>query len=136
MSSTASAPANKAIALQEVQETVSRLSSHKGVRAVLILNPEGDIITQSGKQDVIGNTRLLKQMLDIAGKYSASIPVNGGGATIQESKDMDSSGGSAMDDISFISVRCRKDELLIAPKNGFVLVVLQDPAEVTSSSMD
>ena len=37
-----------AVNLQEVQETVSRLASHKGVIAVLILNSKGDIVTQSG----------------------------------------------------------------------------------------
>jgi dynein light chain roadblock-type len=116
MSATAAAPPtssntpNSAFALQEVQETVSRIASHKGVRAVLILNAAGDIVTQSGKQDVVGNAKLLKQMLDMASKYVQSIP--------SEQQE---------EEISFVSIRSKHDEILVAPKNDYVLVVLQDP---------
>jgi dynein light chain roadblock-type len=110
---TSSNTPNSAFALQEVQETVSRIASHKGVKAVLILNADGDIVTQSGKQDVVGNAKLLKQMLDMASKYVQSIPS-------EQQEDQD--------EISFVSIRSKHDEILVAPKNDYVLVVLQDPA--------
>ena len=37
---------NNVVHWQEVQDTVSRLASHKGVLAVSILNSDGDIVTQ------------------------------------------------------------------------------------------
>ena len=67
---------------QEVQDTVSRLAAHKGVTAVLILNANGDILTQStntttttsSSSGMIGNPKLLKKPLDIASLYIQSIP--------------------------------------------------------------
>ena len=69
---------------QEVQDTVSRLAAHKGVTAVLILNANGDILTQStnttttttssSSSGMIGNPKLLKKTLDIASLYIQSIP--------------------------------------------------------------
>ena len=97
--------------MKEVQETVSRISAHKGVTAVLILNADGDILTQSGK-GVVGNPKLLKQMLDAAACYVRSIP--------SDDEETD-------EEISFVRVRSRHEEILVAPKSNFVLVVLQDP---------
>jgi predicted regulator of Ras-like GTPase activity (Roadblock/LC7/MglB family) len=39
--------------LEELQETVSRLSSHKGVEAVIILNRDGDILAESSSSSLI-----------------------------------------------------------------------------------
>jgi hypothetical protein len=85
----------------EVQDTVSRLSSHKGVLAVSILNSEGDIVTQqitsagtaraaaasasqqnsssdvssssSSSNNVLGNPKLLIQMMKNANLYVQSL---------------------------------------------------------------
>lgn len=107
-------PSKKHADLKEVQETVSRLVAHKGVTAVLILNSEGDILTQAGK-GVVGNPKLLKQMLDTAANYVRSIP--------SDDRDDDTEG----EEISFVRVRSKHEEILVAPKNSYVLVVLQDP---------
>ena len=68
-------PSKKQVGFQEVQETVNRLAAHKGVTAVLILNAQGDILTQTGK-GLVGNAKLLKQMLDAAAHYVQSIPTS------------------------------------------------------------
>jgi dynein light chain roadblock-type len=119
MSSAAGPPAalpttthKSTVALQEVQETVSRIAAHKGVTAVLILNSAGDIVTQSGK-DVVGNVKLLSKMLDAASKYVQSIP--------NENEDEE-------EEISFVRIRTKHEEILVAPKCNYVLVVLQDPS--------
>ena len=77
----------------------------------MILNKAGDIVTKSGK-DVVGNPKLLNQMLDAATKYVQSIPNDDDGE---------------QEDVSFIRIRARHEEILVSPKNGYVLVVLQDP---------
>ena len=119
MSSAAAPPAatpettqKSTVALQEVQETVSRIAAHKGVTAVLILNHAGDIVTQSGK-DVVGNVKLLSKMLDAASEYAQSIP--------NEDEDDD-------EEISFVRIRTKHEEILVSPKSSYVLVVLQDPS--------
>ena len=62
------------VALQELQETMSRISGHQGVLAVTVLNAQGNVITQSGAPEVVGNPLLLKQMLEVARSYVKSIP--------------------------------------------------------------
>eukprot|EP00934_Nitzschia_sp_Nitz4_P004300 Nitzschia sp. Nitz4//scaffold44_size153857//112588//113028//NITZ4_002738-RA/size153857-processed-gene-0.133-mRNA-1//1//CDS//3329552208//4290//frame0 len=120
---TAAAAGGKSkVDLSEVQETVSRLAAHKGVTAVLILNRAGDILTQSG-QGLVGNPRLLKQTLEAAAMYIQSIP-NENNNTEEE----DVSEEDALDSLSFVRIRSKAEEILVAPKNQYVLVVLQDPA--------
>ena len=117
--------ATAAAGLQELQETVSRISSHKGVEAVLILNKTGDLLIQEGwkkkKSDDNNNddddtatslerAALLKKMMDTANKLAQ---------TLQDSDD----------DVSFIRIRTKHYEIMLAPQNEYLLVVLHDPLE-------
>ena len=126
---------------QEVQDTVSRLAAHKGVTAVLILNANGDILTQStntttssssssSSSGMIGNPKLLKKTLDIASLYIQSIPKDNDTSTTNNdnnNKDDDDNDNPNHQDISFVRIRSIQEEVLVAPKNNYVLVVLQDP---------
>jgi dynein light chain roadblock-type len=107
------------VVLQEVQETISRIAAHKGVSAVLILNSNGDIVTKSGK-DAVGNAKLLKMTLDAAQTFANSIP-KGEGEEEENSSD-------AIEEIQFLRMRTGKEEILVAPKSSYVMVVFQDPA--------
>lgn len=114
-------PSKKNVGFQEVQETVSRLAAHKGVTAVLILNKSGDILTQTGK-GMVGNPKLLKQTLDSAASYIKSIPNEDDEDNSEDGEDVDPNR-----DISFVRIRSVREEILVAPKNNYVLVVVQDP---------
>ena len=117
---------------QEVQDTVSRLAAHKGVTAVLILNANGDILTQStnttsttsSSSGMIGNPKLLKKTLDIASLYIQSIPKDNDTTSTTNNNNKDVNPNQ---DISFVRIRSIQEEVLVAPKNNYVLVVLQDP---------
>jgi hypothetical protein len=136
------APKKHAVDLQEVQETVSRLVSHKGVLAVLILNSSGDIVTQSGGGDgAVGNPKLLSKMLQAADVYVRSMlshQEEDSSATPEKSNEEgDDKGVDALlkganrpteENISFVRIRTLRHEILVAPKFGFTLVVLQDPS--------
>eukprot|EP00428_Durinskia_dybowskii_P057999 CAMPEP_0170323030 /NCGR_PEP_ID=MMETSP0116_2-20130129/62305_1 /TAXON_ID=400756 /ORGANISM="Durinskia baltica, Strain CSIRO CS-38" /LENGTH=145 /DNA_ID=CAMNT_0010575913 /DNA_START=112 /DNA_END=549 /DNA_ORIENTATION=- len=113
----------------EVQETMSRLAAHKGVTAVLILNRTGDILTQTGN-GTVGNPKLLKQTLDAAAHYLHSIPSDDDDEdTENQGVDHDgSSQGDTWEKLSFVRIRSKREEILVAPKNQYVLVVLQDPS--------
>mmetsp|Transcript_55523 Transcript_55523/g.84041 ORF Transcript_55523/g.84041 Transcript_55523/m.84041 type:complete len:138 (-) Transcript_55523:27-440(-) len=117
----------KQVGYQEVQETVNRLAAHKGVTAVLILNSSGDILTQTGK-GLVGNAKLLKQMLDAAALYVKSIPTS---EEEQDEVNDDDDEGEDNDDINFVRIRSKHEEILISPKNHYVLVVVQDPSIAT-----
>ncbi|OEU14540.1 hypothetical protein FRACYDRAFT_241087 [Fragilariopsis cylindrus CCMP1102] len=122
----------------EVQDTVSRLASHKGVLAVSILNSEGDIVTQqitsagtaraaaaassqqnsssdvssssSSSNNVLGNPKIINPKMKNANLYDHSL-----------------SGHAHQDNISFVRIRTQRDEILIAPKLGYTLIALHDP---------
>lgn len=112
------------VVLQEVQETINRISAHTGVTAVLILNSDGDIVTKSGKESV-GNAKLLKQTLDAAQIFANSIPKGDDEDDATTSTETETP--TAPEDIQFLRMRTAKEEILVAPKSSYVMVVFQDP---------
>jgi hypothetical protein len=146
---TTTTPKKKAVHWQEVQDTVSRLAAHKGVLAISILNSDGDIVTQqltsagASRQTVgnnaagdniapavvLGNPKLLAGMMKAAGKYVESLSGHEETPAPAETEDddEDTPKKSPKEDISFVRIRTQTDEILVAPKLGYTLVVLQDP---------
>ena len=143
----------KVVHWQEVQDTVSRLASHKGVLAISILNSDGDIVTQQITSDgasrksslgsgnntgggsnnnVLGNPKLLAEMMKSASKYVQSLSGHDDGTAASsadnEADEADEETPKPKEDISFVRIRTQKDEILVAPKMGYTLVVLQDPS--------
>ncbi|CAJ1959319.1 unnamed protein product [Cylindrotheca closterium] len=112
--------AKRNVGFQEVQETVNRLAAHQGVLAVMILNKSGDILTQTGK-GMVGNPKLLKKAVDAASIYIKSIPNED---DIPEEEDDE----DTTRNLAFIRIRSRREEILISPKNNYLLVVVQDPS--------
>lgn len=105
-------PAKAAAAVEnpsmvELQETVSRLSSHKGVEAVLILNKKGDkILVQSGSAADQKQAVFVKKLLQTATFYLQSLQPD--------------------DEVTFLQVRSKQQqEVMIAPHGDFVLAVLK-----------
>jgi len=145
---TTASPSKKVVHWQEVQDTVSRLASHKGVLAISILNSDGDIVTQqttpagmerrsvgensSGTTtNVLGNPKLLALMMKNANAYVESLSGHENDtstAAATEEEEEEGSPPTKKEDISFLRIRTQKDEILVAPKLGYTLVVLQDPA--------
>ena len=143
------APAKKhAVDLQEVQDTVSRLAAHKGVLAVLILNQSGDIVTQSvgnnnsgdsnsATTNSVGNPKLLAKMLAAANTYVLSMQdeeatKSTDAAAAETTEEMlQAAKESTEENITFVRIRTPQHEILVAPKLGYTLVVLQDPSVST-----
>ena len=122
-------PSKSKVDFAEVQETVSRLAAHKGVTAVLILNQNGDILTQTG-QGMVGNPKLLKQTLDVAAAYVRSIPNDDDDEEEDAAEGSATNGKDLLEKLSFVRIRSKREEILVAPKSHYVLVVLQDPSSV------
>lgn len=112
----------------ELNETVSRLVAHKGVEVVQILNKAGDVIAESGSSTTQAMDRvwsendtdesntnnekhphhaaLVKKLLGVATTYVQSLDEN--------------------DAVAFLQIRSASGrELMIAPHEGFALVVLK-----------
>jgi dynein light chain roadblock-type len=98
---------NVNLLLVEMQETVSRLTSHPGVQQVLILNRDGDILVESGsKQEAPDHANNTRQLLAAANAYIKNLNDN--------------------DEVSFLKIRSRDNyELMISPHAGYVLAVLK-----------
>lgn len=94
----------------EAEETVRRLSTHKGVAGVVVVNGEGIPI---------------KTTLDnhISVQYAALM-----GALVDKAKavvrDLDPT-----NDLTFLRIRSKRSEVMVAPDKDFILIVVQNPVE-------
>ena len=110
--------------MQELEETVGRLSAHKGVEAVLMLNRHGDILVSSGgasgnapaeNQDKPKQAKYLKQVIETATKFIHCLDPE--------------------DAVSFVQIRSKQHEVMLAPHNDYILAVLQDPLVAAPSTI-
>ena len=121
------------VSLQELQETVSRLSSHKGVESVLILNRSGDIVAASGRllassSTEGGSSEHSSEKTDNA-SYHISSPLT---RHAQQTQHLLATATAYLNtlqpdnEVSFLQLRSKhKQELMIAPHQGYVLALLK-----------
>ncbi len=96
--------------MAEVEETIKRIQSHKGVVGVIIMDSEGHPIRSTlDNQTSQQYAALLQQLADKA-KHVV--------------KELDPS-----NDLSFLRIRSKKHELMVAPDRDYLLVVIQNPTE-------
>jgi dynein light chain roadblock-type len=94
----------------EVEETLKRIQSHKGVKGVLIMNSEGiPIKSNLSAEDTENYAALVSQL---------SLKASGVVRTLDES-----------DELAFLRIRSKKHEIMIAPDKDYILVVIQNPHE-------
>jgi dynein light chain roadblock-type len=94
----------------EVEETLKRVQSHKGVKGVIIMTAEGVCIrTTMSPEETESYSALVSQL---AMKAAGVVKV------IDES-----------DELAFLRVRSKKQEIMIAPDKDYILVVVQSPQD-------
>eukprot|EP01083_Nonionella_stella_P079245 217270_1 len=93
----------------EVETTLDRMSNHKGVKAVIIVNKDGVPIRPSKGMDDQKTKQYAAHILDLNQKARAVI------------QDLD-----ANNDLTFLRIRSQKDEIMVAPDNDFTLIVIQN----------
>ncbi|KAI8897152.1 hypothetical protein BC833DRAFT_527418, partial [Globomyces pollinis-pini] len=92
----------------EVEETIKRLSSHKGVEGIVIVNMEGiPIRTTLDHEKTIQHSALITQL---TAKAKSMI------------RDLD-----PQNDLTFLRIRSKKHEIMVAPDKEYILIVLQNP---------
>jgi dynein light chain roadblock-type len=92
----------------EVEETLNRINSHKGVKGVLIMNAEGIPIRSNLSDEDTENYSALVSQLAIKAHHVVR--------TLDEG-----------DELAFLRVRSKKHEIMIAPDKEYILVVIQNP---------
>lgn len=94
--------------IAEMEETISRISSHKGVEGVIIMNKQGATI-QSTLDDKQTATHAAV-LSDLTSKATGIVSMLNHG-----------------DELTFLRIRSKKREIMISPDKDFLLVVLQNP---------
>lgn len=94
----------------EVEETLKRIQSHKGVTGVIVTNSEGvPIKTSLDNTTTTQYAGLMTQLVERARNTVRDIdPTN---------------------DLTFLRIRSKKNEIMIAPDKEYLLIVIQNPSE-------
>eukprot|EP00521_Asterionellopsis_glacialis_P002893 CAMPEP_0195260340 /NCGR_PEP_ID=MMETSP0706-20130129/8518_1 /TAXON_ID=33640 /ORGANISM="Asterionellopsis glacialis, Strain CCMP134" /LENGTH=141 /DNA_ID=CAMNT_0040314045 /DNA_START=21 /DNA_END=446 /DNA_ORIENTATION=+ len=123
-----------ASSIREVEETVARISSHKGVEGVMILNCQGAILQSTWKEEErLSHASMILQLTKTATQFMKSVEHGGG----DESSDSRHTAVDNMteitppppkvEDLSFVRIRSKKHEIMVAPDKDYLLVVLTNP---------
>ncbi|BHF82437.1 hypothetical protein AAHC03_022984 [Spirometra sp. Aus1] len=91
----------------EVEETLKRIQSHKGVQGVIIVNNDGIPIRSTLPNDITVHYCALTQQL--ASKSRSAV------------RDLDTT-----NDLTFLRIRSKKNEIMIAPDRDYMLIVIQE----------
>lgn len=94
-----------------VEETLERIKSHKGVESVIIVNAEGVPIRPSKGMDEETTQKYAANISQLAAKARSVV------------RDLD-----PQNDLTFLRIRSKKHEIMVAPDKEYLLIVVQDPA--------
>ncbi|XP_063707042.1 dynein light chain roadblock-type 2 [Culicoides brevitarsis] len=95
---------------QEVEDTLKRIQSHKGVVGTIVVNNEGIPVKSTlDNTSTVQYAGLLSQLSDKARSVV---------------RDLDPS-----NDLTFLRVRSKKHEIMVAPDKDFILIVIQNPTD-------
>eukprot|EP01066_Platyproteum_vivax_P012315 Platyproteum_vivax@DN5597_c0_g1_i2.p1 len=95
--------------MAEIEETINRIKTHKGVLGVVIVNREG-IPIRSTIEDKDETMKYASYISNLAGLARTSI------------RDLD-----PQNDLTFVRIRSKKHEIMVAPDRDYILIVIQDP---------
>ncbi|XP_068169848.1 dynein light chain roadblock-type 2 [Antennarius striatus] len=96
--------------MAKVEETLRRIETHKGVIGTIVVNAEGiPIRTTLDNSTAVQYAGLLRHL---SMKARSTV------------RDID-----PQNDLTFLRIRSKKHEILVAPENEFLLVVIQNPSE-------
>merc|ERR1711860_383036 len=91
--------------MAEVEETLKRIQSHKGVSGIIVVNNEGiPIRTTMDNATTVQYAGLFHQLV---AKARSTV------------RDID-----PLNDLTFLRIRSKKHEIMVAPENDYVLIVI------------
>ena len=92
----------------EVEETLKRIQSHRGVEGILIIDNDGVVLK---------STMATAETSTYAAEMSRLCAMARGSVRTLD----------ATNDLTFLRVRSRKHEVMIAPGKDFQLIIVQNP---------
>ncbi|XP_039179684.1 dynein light chain roadblock-type 1 isoform X1 [Crotalus tigris] len=94
----------------EVEETLKRIQSQKGVQGIIIVNSEG--IPIKSTMDNSSTVQYAGLMHNLIMKARGTV------------RDID-----PQNDLTFLRIRSKKNEIMVAPDKDYFLIVIQSPTE-------
>jgi len=96
--------------MSDIEDTIKRIQSHKGVQGLIVLNKDGIAV-----RTTLDNSTTVQY----AGLfYSLSSQAR------NCVRDLD-----PQNDLTFLRVRSKKHEIMIAPEKDYTLIVIQNPTD-------
>lgn len=96
--------------MAEVEETLKRLQSQKGVQGIIVVNTEG--IPIKSTMDNPTTTQYANLMHNFILKARSTV------------REID-----PQNDLTFLRIRSKKNEIMVAPDKDYFLIVIQNPTE-------
>uniref|UniRef100_A0A8C8UGU8 Dynein light chain roadblock n=1 Tax=Peromyscus maniculatus bairdii TaxID=230844 RepID=A0A8C8UGU8_PERMB len=96
--------------LAEVEETLKRLQSQKGVQGIIVVNTEG--IPIKSTMDNATTTQCANLMYNFILKAWSTV------------SEID-----PQNDLTFLQIRFKKNEIMVAPDKDYFPIVIQNPTE-------
>jgi len=100
--------------MADVKETLQRIKSHKGVEGVIIVNSEGVPIRPSKGMDDELTQKYAANISQLAAKARAVV------------RELDPT-----NELTFLRLRTKKHELMVAPEKDYIMIVIQNPNEAS-----
>ncbi|XP_048209537.1 dynein light chain roadblock-type 1-like [Perognathus longimembris pacificus] len=94
----------------EVEETLKRLQSQKGVQGIIVVNTEG--IPMKSTMDNPTTTQYASLMHNFILKARSTV------------REID-----PQNDLTFLRIRSKKNEIMVAPDKDYFMIVIQNPTE-------
>eukprot|EP00040_Diaphanoeca_grandis_P030750 m.182497 g.182497 ORF g.182497 m.182497 type:complete len:97 (+) comp32119_c2_seq1:183-473(+) len=94
--------------MSEVEDTLKRIQQHQGVLGIVVINKEGVPIKSTLDQST--TTKYAAHISNLAAKSRSVV------------RDID-----PQNDLTFLRIRSKKHEIMVAPDKDYLLVVIQQP---------
>jgi dynein light chain roadblock-type len=101
--------------MSEVEEALNRISMHKGVKGIIIVNYDG-ISIRSTFKSAEETHRYASLISNLTLKARSTI------------RELDQD-----NDLMFLRIRSKKHEIMVAPDRDYMLVVIQNPDDEKTS---
>jgi len=135
-------PAGEALQSSKMKKKEKMSSHNQNKQSSSSDDDDTEINNNHNNNNVLGNPKLLTKMMKNANLYVQSLSGHTSMNTAAEDNTINvdeeenssannsnsKSNSTTVEDISFVRIRTQYDEILIAPKLGYTLVVLQDPS--------
>jgi len=95
--------------MSEVEETLKRISSHTGVLGTIVITNDGIPIRST--MDSVVTVQYAALITQLASKCQSAV------------KELD-----ATNDLTFLRIRSKKHEIMVAPDKDYFLIVVQNPS--------